>query len=293
MPLLVCFAVGGQPPGDGANASTHIRTQLAMQELAGLRVGSGTASSRGPGWRPATQRDAVPGAANLAVSSWIIGDSPDPLQNPARNESLQMYADTKVFLGSGGFAAMQAAYVDVESRAPFDRAGAKISALAGYAGAHAVGPGGLVCYYGAQPHTIYEGLGYAQVVQITLRAKERPDFYDLHQERNEFANLLQAFFAAPNSQQAGMQFRSCIGIPGGMASPLFAVVQEQNVGLELVRGVGGDPMSFNTVYIYDTNHFPFHRAETYLQFEGSPANLKSVQEEAGHIPPTRCAGDQH
>ncbi|MGB1593736.1 MAG: hypothetical protein ACPIOQ_13365, partial [Promethearchaeia archaeon] len=84
----------------------------------------------------------------------------------------------------------------------FDRAGAKISALAGYAGAHAVGPGGLVCYYGAQPHTIYEGLGYAQVVQITLRAKERPDFYDLHQERNEFAMLLQAFFAAPNSQQA-------------------------------------------------------------------------------------------
>ncbi|MGB1593735.1 MAG: hypothetical protein ACPIOQ_13360, partial [Promethearchaeia archaeon] len=110
MPLLVCFAVGGQPPGDAANASTHIRTQLAMQELAGLRVGSGTARTRGPGWRPATQRDAAPGAANLAVSSWIIGDSPDPLQNPARNESLQMYADTKVFLGSGGFAARQAAY---------------------------------------------------------------------------------------------------------------------------------------------------------------------------------------
>jgi hypothetical protein len=42
------------------------------------------------------------------------------------------------------------------------------------------------------------------------------------------------------------------------------------------------------VYVYDTRQFPFHRAETYLQFKESPPSLKQAQLTAGHIGPTGC-----
>ena len=124
----------------------------------------------------------------------------------------------------------------------------KISAVAGYAGAKRVGPGGLVCYIGAQVYTIYEGLGYAQVVQVTLRAKENPQFYDPQNEKNEFRALMDNFFAAGAATTPGYQYRSCIGLPGGMLSPLYRIVQQANVrNMNLVVGQGEDPAVANLV----------------------------------------------
>jgi hypothetical protein len=45
---------------------------------------------------------------------------------------------------------------------------ADMSALVGYAGGTAAGPGGKVCYYYSDPRTIYERLGHAEVVQVAL-----------------------------------------------------------------------------------------------------------------------------
>ena len=126
----------------------------------------------------------------------------------------------------------------------------KISALAGYAGSKDVGPGGLVCYHGGQPHTVYEGLGDAQVVQITLRSSERRDHYVPMNERVEFKALLVDFFASLHDiPGAGYQFRNCIGIPGGMPwGPLFHLIADANINnVDLVKGVGDDPYKANTV----------------------------------------------
>eukprot|EP00277_Geminigera_cryophila_P028771 CAMPEP_0179469504 /NCGR_PEP_ID=MMETSP0799-20121207/50174_1 /TAXON_ID=46947 /ORGANISM="Geminigera cryophila, Strain CCMP2564" /LENGTH=46 /DNA_ID= /DNA_START= /DNA_END= /DNA_ORIENTATION= len=46
--------------------------------------------------------------------------------------------------------------------------------------------------------------------------------------------------------------------------------------MNLKLGKGDEPDAFNTVYIYDTVHFPFHRAERYLQFKNSPKSLREV-----------------
>jgi len=151
-----------------------------------------------------------------------------------------------------------------------------------------------VCYHGGQPHTVYEGLGDAQVVQVSLRSRESPAHFVPLNEQLEFKALLADFFASfRDTPGAGYQFRNCIGIPGGMPwGPLYRLVAEANINhVELVKGVGDDPYKANTVYVYDTRKFPFHRAETFLQFKNSPATLKAAQLQAGRIGPTGCTGD--
>jgi hypothetical protein len=128
----------------------------------------------------------------------------------------------------------------------------QISALAGYAGSKDVGPGGLVCYHGGQAHTVYEGLGDAQVVQVTLRESERRDRYVPMNERVELKALLASFFASLHeTPSAGYQFRNCIGIPGGMPwGPLYHLIAEANIHkVDLVKGAGDDAYEPNTVRV--------------------------------------------
>ena len=44
-------------------------------------------------------------------------------QESGTNQSLQMYADTPVYFGGGPFQVLQAAYVGVERKQPFERSG--------------------------------------------------------------------------------------------------------------------------------------------------------------------------
>eukprot|EP00802_Teleaulax_amphioxeia_P018918 Tamp_19129.p1 GENE.Tamp_19129~~Tamp_19129.p1 ORF type:complete len:373 (+),score=63.46 Tamp_19129:49-1119(+) len=215
-------------------------------------------------------------------------------ESPATNQSLQLFAQVNVYLGNGNFFARQGAYVAAERQMPFSRSVDHITSLAGYAGSKQVGKGGLVCYYGAQPYTIYESLGYAQVVQVTVNPRERPQEHNQHQAAQEFEALMNDYFASFHGGQhatadQGAQFRNCIGLPGGTNSVFYRIVEKANVNnMNLVRGQGNDQDAPNTVYIYDSGLFPFHRAEQYLQFKQSPADLKSLQIKAGRIPPTGC-----
>lgn len=65
-----------------------------------------------------------------------------------------------------------------------------------------------------------------------------------------------------------------IGVPGGFSSPLLKIVQQENtIGMKLVEGqgnayVGGkatEDDKINTVYVIDSNAFPFFQAEQYHQ----------------------------
>ena len=123
-----------------------------------------------------------------------------------------------------------------------------------------MGPGGLVCFHGAQPHTVYEGLGYAEVVQVTLQPRERPDEYNRLQASQEMAALMNDYFGSfrgggqrPTTNQ-GYQYRNCIGLPGGMLSPLYNQILKANVhSMNLVKGKGDDPDLPNTVYFAGQN----------------------------------------
>ena len=69
---------------------------------------------------------------------------------------------------------------------------------------------------------------------------------------------------------AGRDYRSIVGIPGGVAGPLFAVLAAHNKhNMTLTQGYGGevtDSMDEGVVYVYDTLHFPFYRAQQFHQY---------------------------
>ena len=67
---------------------------------------------------------------------------------------------------------------------------------------------------------------------------------------------------------AGKQYRSVLGLPGGLSSPLFPLVQKANThGMALKAGHGGDGGDAdeeNSVWVMDTAAFPFWPAEVRL-----------------------------
>jgi len=62
-----------------------------------------------------------------------------------------------------------------------------------------------------------------------------------------------------------LQTRSLLGLPGGRNHPMFHQVDiaASNHGMTLVDGKGNDPdtLGKRTVYVMDSNVFPFHQAE--------------------------------
>mmetsp|Transcript_4870 Transcript_4870/g.7155 ORF Transcript_4870/g.7155 Transcript_4870/m.7155 type:complete len:291 (+) Transcript_4870:1-873(+) len=200
--------------------------------------------------------------------------------------------NTMVYLGNGCFWARQYALVRVEQHSPAfrDRDDAHVTALAGYAGATALGPQGLVCYHGGPPGTLYETLGDCEVVQVAL---------DKGAEVVQFKALLHSFFGSfvrnaavmlrPDPQDAGGAYRSAIGIPGGVDGPLMPLIRDSNVdGMQLLAGKGGEEDQVNLVWIYDSGKFAFHRAEEYHQFHKGPSALKTTQQALARINPTGC-----
>ncbi|WIA37212.1 hypothetical protein OEZ86_014164 [Tetradesmus obliquus] len=218
------------------------------------------------------------------------------------------------YFGNGCFWGRQKDFVDTELRlgrtSPAD-----ISALVGYAGGKATGPDGKVCYYyNGDPRTIYERLGHAEVVQVALSQQQQ----DAQQEFQAFAGTYfkqfqqaprgrgmmrldpqdaQAFAAtyfkqfqqAPRGrgmmrldpQDAGPGYRNVVGLPGGVSSPYYKLLQAANVnGMELREGKGnvyerGQPVEgdeINVVWVVDSDELPFYR---YRNVVGLPGGVSS------------------
>lgn len=210
-----------------------------------------------------------------------------------------------VYFGNGCFWGRQKDYVDAEKS--LGRSPDQISSVVGYAGGREQGSKGLVCYYYGPKSTVYEELGHAEVVQVQLEAgkaqTEMEKFADVYfsQFRKTPFGMLRL-----DPQDAGPGYRNVIGIPGGITSPLFNVLQERNVhNMKLVEGEGnafqdgkaleGD--KFNTVYVVDSEKLPFNLAEKYHQFHNGigvpfPASYtrdaKRAVEAAGRIYETGC-----
>lgn len=68
----------------------------------------------------------------------------------------------------------------------------------------------------------------------------------------------------------GPEYRSLIGLPGGMTHPQYASLADiaKDSGFSLKAGKGSDPdtLGKQLVYVYDTKEFPFYQAEIYHQF---------------------------
>ena len=230
-------------------------------------------------------------------------DMPQGQPTPSGNSTTKEQ-HIRVYLGQGCFWERQWAYFKVETDddGPFRRTPSSFSAYVGYAGGKMPNEGGAVCYHTGDDRD-YTTLGHGEAVQLELDASSAAqqlsalarDFFDAFTGRDGQRSR-------PDPMDRGAPYRSFVGLPGGMQSPLYATFAKENThGMHLKEGKGSDQDAFNTVWVYDTTAFPFFAGEVYhqnhcnfFQSEGMPypdsytVRLWDELKASGHFEQTGC-----
>jgi len=210
----------------------------------------------------------------------------------------------EAYFGCGCFWHVQHEMVELEEKV-LSRRGKQLTSLTGYAGGKKLGDGGKVCYHNMRQVADYGRLGHAEVVNVNIPRSNLKDFSKRYFElfvKYELPGVTIVDRADP--QDKGPEYRSVLGIPGGVRSPMFAEVEaacKEVLGSEwsLMEGHGNEPDTLlkRRVYVMDSNKFPFHPAEVYHQFHDdfqSPPygkdynNLRAVMKKEGRISETGC-----
>jgi len=196
--------------------------------------------------------------------------------------------ETDIYFGTGNFFHLQHEFVMKEELELGRRAG-DITSTTGYAGGTQAGNQDRLCFSSLGGSPDYKQLGHTQVVRLTLPDAEVADFARLYFEEVPKRKVL----------EKGAEYRSVIGLRGGMKSRAFPLVEEANNGrYRLVEGAGNDPGTdgSTTVYVYDAKKFPFRPAELVNQFANDPPDtftkdyrgLNDVLKGIGSIFSTGC-----
>lgn len=172
--------------------------------------------------------------------------------------------DVNAYFGVGCFWHVQHEFVEAENRI-LGREAKDLSSTAGYAGGN-VRKNGLVCYHNLQGVGYYGKQGFGEVVQVTVPQDKIKDFAEV------YISLFGADGKRPDKGDIGIEYRSLLGLPGGMSSPLIPEINElaKKKGLTLEAGKGGDADTLfkKKIWVMDTEKFPFKQAEVYHQFHG-------------------------
>lgn len=165
-----------------------------------------------------------------------------------------------VYFGCGCFWHVQHEFVDLEET-ELNRHDASITARAAYAGGSSTGQGGKVCYHNTEDVADYGELGHAEVVSLSIPKDKFNVFAD------KFWSLCPQG-ERQDPQDVGPEYRSVVGLPGGMSSELVSQLQDNLYAAELLKGKGDDDdtLSTTSVYVYDTAAYPATVAEKYHQF---------------------------
>ena len=209
-----------------------------------------------------------------------------------------------VYFGVGCYWHVMHEFVQTEQNV-LGRGMKEVTSAAGYGGSKLVGKDsnrpdnkkGVVCYHNLMGVGDYGSLGYGEVVGMDLPKTEGA--------MKAFAKEYFSLFKngdRPDLGDRGLEYRSLIGLPGGMSNPLFKVIEEEatSAGQKLVAGKQGDKDTSGKkiVQIYDSDEFPFRQAEIYHQFhdgfmpgEQYPQTYNDLAKEAyfdGRIEATGC-----
>lgn len=178
---------------------------------------------------------------------------------------------TQIYLGNGCFWERMWAYYQLEIGGSFGRPGPNITSKVGYAGgSRPKTPAGevpAVCYADSA-YRDYAALGHAEVTRVLL---------DDASAQKQLSALARDFFDSfqgpagkrfrPDPQDMGTPYRSLVGLPGGLNSPLYPTFAAANThGMDLKPGRGGDADEPNTVWVMDSADFPYWDGEVYHQF---------------------------
>jgi peptide methionine sulfoxide reductase MsrA len=126
-------------------------------------------------------------------------------------------AQVEVYFGLGCFWHMQHEFVDAE-RDFLGRNDDEITSLAGYAGGSKTGQnanGPFVCYHNRKGLAVYGDLGHGEVVGMTIPESSFADFAGV------YFGITDSHGDRPDKGDRGAEYRSLIGIPGGIDSPLY------------------------------------------------------------------------
>jgi len=210
----------------------------------------------------------------------------------------------QVYFGAGCFWHIQHEFIDQEKRS-LGRDGLRLTSLTGYAGGKSIGEKGRVCYHNMRQVGDYGRLGHAEVVQMTIPEPMLKDF------ATRYFNLFVKYdlpgitiVDRADPQDKGPEYRSLLGLPGGIHSSSFPIIKDAAKEVlgdswKLVEGQGNEPDTLlkKTIYVMDSEKFPFHVAEMYHQFHNdfqSPPygkeynHLRDTFRERGVISETGC-----
>lgn len=198
--------------------------------------------------------------------------------------------DVEVYFGQGCFWHVQHMFAEKELE-DLSRATKTLTAVSGYAG----GETKKVCYHNREGAPDYGKLGHTEVVNVSIPEEKVQSFAKFY-----FDSATASPFGRNDPQDLGGEYRSAIGLPGGVESPLYEQVKAANKDrVKLVAGAGGDPDTLmkNTVYVYDSDKFPFVQGEAYHQFHDDMREkysdqykrMKAVFKMDGRLKPTNAA----
>uniref|UniRef100_A0A7S2UWB6 Peptide-methionine (S)-S-oxide reductase n=1 Tax=Fibrocapsa japonica TaxID=94617 RepID=A0A7S2UWB6_9STRA len=208
-----------------------------------------------------------------------------------------------VYFGVGCFWHVQHEFVMAEQQI-LGRDSDEITAAAGYAGSKNLfqdpsdaSNSGKVCYHNRQRVGDYGKLGHGEVVGLQIP-----------QTKESISAFAKEYFALfkngdrPDLGDRGPEYRSLIGLPGGMDNPFFSVIEEEakQKGIKLVPGQGNDADTSGKriVWVMNSEQYPFYQAEIYHQFhdgfmpgENYPVSYNALVKAAfkdGRITSTGC-----
>jgi len=190
----------------------------------------------------------------------LVGCSSEQLPEPCAAATAPNGDEVTVYFGCGCFWHMQHEFAILEIK-DLCRQDGDISVRASYAGSKQTGSAGKVCYHNGQGVADYGEMGHGEVVGMSV-------------PKSKFGDFAAKFWEVcpgggrQDPQDAGGEYRSLIGLPGGVDSELMTEVRKHAGSTNLVAGSGseGDTEGTGKVYVYDTTDFPAHTAEQYHQF---------------------------
>ena len=109
---------------------------------------------------------------------------------------------------------------------------------------------GQVCYHNMAFDSDYGSMGHTEVVAIKVPADSIDNFVA------SYVDLFNSKGVRADPQDQGGEYRSAIGLPGGISNSAVATLKQKaaSKGMTLLEGKGdeGDTLRARTIYVYDT-----------------------------------------
>jgi len=220
------------------------------------------------------------------------------LASIVQGESVASNSFVHLYLGDGCYWARQHLFIAGFEKGVLKRKDSELTAVTGYAGSAKFGAGGKVCYHNSEGKADYEALGHAEVVSLEVPASSLVELFSTYFK--SFVESSPGVWSREDFADFGPAYRSVVGFPGGMANDtMLAAMNKANLhNMTLTAGAGADPDNYhnNTVYVMDSDKFPFVQAELCMQFhDGIGAaypeayhNLSQTLQHEGRLHSTGC-----